>query len=92
MTPKQLSTIIASAALDGITVRACACSEAVRHLSVSRGDGPQIKYLMLKGNPLVRLYGSVTPDHDPLPAASWHRACDDLAQSLESIVQRVIQS
>jgi hypothetical protein len=86
MTPKELNTLVATASLNGINVRACACSEAVRHLSVSRGNGPQIKYLMLKGDKLLRLYGSVTPDHDPLPAEHWHPACNDLANELEALV------
>lgn len=86
MNSKQLSTLMASAALAGITVRSCACSEAVRHLSVSRGDGPQIKYLMLKGDKLLRTAGSLSTDHDTLPAASWHPACNDLANDLEALV------
>lgn len=86
MSPKQLQTLIARAALLGVTVTESGCLGAVTRLTVTRGYGPVITYLAMTGDRLLRLSGSESPKHDPLSASQWHPVCNALADELESLV------
>ena len=87
MTPKQLQTLIARAALAGITVSACAGLGGVTRLTVGRGHGPSIKYLALADDKLLRLSGAESPQHDPLAAMHWGAACEALSDDFEALVK-----
>jgi hypothetical protein len=84
--PKQLQTLIACAALAGVTVTESGALGAVTRLTVTRGYGPVITYLAMTGDRLLRLSGSESPNHDPLSAMHWHAACEALADELEALV------
>ena len=86
MTPKQLNTLIATAALRGVAVITCAGLGGVTRLTVSRGDGASISYLSLSGDKLLRLSGNESPRHDSLPAMRWTDVCEDLANEFEALV------
>jgi hypothetical protein len=86
MSPKQLQTLIARAALLGVTVTESGCLGAVKRLTVTRGYGPSVTYLAMTGDRLLRLSGSESPKHDPLSAMHWHAACTALADELEALV------
>jgi len=86
MTPKQLSTLIARAALAGITVTEFGSLGAVKRLLVTRGHGPSVTYLAMSDSRLLRLSGSESPEREPLPAAHWHAGCNGLATELEALV------
>jgi hypothetical protein len=86
MTPKQLNTLIATAALRGVAVSTCPGLGGVKRLTVSRGGGASINYLSLSGDKLLRLSGCESPRHDPLPAMRWASVCEDLANQFEALV------
>jgi len=86
MNAKQLQTLIARAALQGIAVSRCEGLGGVTRLTVTRGHGPVIKYLTMTGESLLRVSGSESPKHDPLSAMHWHAACDALSDDFESLV------
>lgn len=86
MNPKQLQTLIARAALEGITVSESGGLGAVTRLTVTRGNGPSVTYLALTGDRLLRLSGSESPNHDPLSPMHWNAACTALADELEALV------
>jgi hypothetical protein len=86
MSPKQLQTLIARAALADITVTESGSLGAVIRLIATRGYGPSVTYLALTGDRLLRLSGSESPNHDPLSAMHWHAACTALADELEALV------
>lgn len=88
MGPKELSTLIARAALEGITVTTCEGLGGVTRLTVSRNHrGPSIKYLAMTGDKLLRLSGAESPKHDPLAAMHWAAACEALSDDFEALVQ-----
>ena len=86
MSPKQLQTLIARAALEGIAVNTCEGLGGVTRLTVGRGHGPSIKYLALADDKLLRLSGAESPQHDTLAAMHWGAACEALARDLESLI------
>ena len=87
MTPKQLQTLIARAALEGIAVNTCEGLGGVTRLTVGRGHGPQIKYLAMTGDKLLRLSGAESTKHDPPAAMHWAAACEALSDDFEALVQ-----
>lgn len=86
MSPKQLQTLIARAALSGVTVTKSGGLGAITRLIVTRGYGPSVTYLAMTGDRLLRLSGSESPNHDPLSPMHWNAACTALADELEALV------